>query len=392
MPQLPDNGTPFVFHDGTLEHFATDDRYAFDGTGYVLLDNGGILARNTPTNMSDSWEMEIDSNNSIQGTCPEETIPQIDRCIVSMTDSSVTSRDYVIVTDKAQPVVAMLAGSDPAVRQNSAECSWVQLSNRHQDGFTGLSISTASGCPNRQSFEAPGAFWTPDHLFSVVQGRELGFSWESVGPHPVQCKKPSTTNPLGIPESQDSCEVSHSPARAGALPTEDLSGQHWPQGSTQMQHTSQPLFTNPTMNVAAYEDLLLYNRFGLDLARTSSPENTELIYHESPSSAENNVLGMNTIIPTHGSTQCHRLRGNEDMRPIATKPFKTRSSPTQRPKRISRVTTNDVQKKKSTRTLPEGGLENYRKTRSKGACVDCKCMKKQVSRPQKSPGSELHPN
>jgi hypothetical protein len=436
MPQLPDDGAPSILHDGTLENFATDGRYAFGSTGYVLLDNGGILAStfdvsppgssdteslhkgasyashgnestpsrmaasNAPTNMSDSWEMDIDSNNSIQGTSSEETIPQIDR---SMTDSSVTSRDYVIVTDRAQPAAAMsqlddttMAGSDPAIRQNSAECSWVQLSNPHQDGFTGLSSSTASGCPNRQSFEAPGAFWTPDHLFSVVQGRELGFPWESIGPHPVQCKKPSTTDPLSIPESQDSREVCDWPARAGALPTEDFSGQHWPQGNTQMQqHTSQPLFTNPqtsTMNVAAYEDLPLPSRFGFGLARTSSPENTEPIYHESSSSAEINVLGMNTIIPTHGSTQCHRLRGDGDMRPIATKPFKARSSPTQRSNRTSSVTTNGVQKKKSTRTLPESGKENYREARSNGVCLGCKYNKKLVSQPPKPPGRELHPN
>ena len=440
MPQLSDDGTPPVFHDGTLEHFAADGRYALDGTGYVLLDNGGILAStfdvnppgsfdtkslhegasyashgnestlsrmeasNAPTNMSDSWEMEIDSNNSIQGSCSEETIPQIDRFIVSMTDCSVTSGDYVIVTDRAQPVVAMsqlgdttVAESDPAIRQNSAECSWGQLSDSHQYDFAGLSSSTAFGCPNRQSFEAPGAFWTPDHLFSAFQDRELGLPWESIGPHPVQCKKSSTTDPLGIPESQDGHEVSHSPARAGAWLAEDFSWQHWPQGSTQIQqHTSQPLFTNPqtsTMNVAAYGDLPLPNGFGLGLARTSSPENTELVYHESSSPAEINVLGMNTSIPTHGSTQCHHVRGNEDMKPIATKPFKSRSSPTQRSNRTSSVTTNGVQKRKSTRKpLTKDGKENFRQAKSKGTCVGCKCIKKVVSRPPKSPGSELHPN
>jgi len=440
MPQPPDDGTPSEFHDGTLGQLATDGRYAFNGTSYVLLDSDGMLAStfdvrppgssdteslhegasyashgnestpsrmaasNAPTNMSDSWEMEIDSNNSIQGSCSEETIPQIDRFSVSMTDSSVTSGDYVIVTDRAQPVVALsqlgdttVADSDPAIRQNSAECSWGQLSDGDQYEFTGLSSSTASGCPNRQSSEAPGGFWTPDHLFSAFQDRELGSPWESIGPHSVQSKKPSTTNPLGIPEPQDSHEVSHSPARAGAWRAEDFSWQHWPQGSTRIQqHTSQPLFTNPqtsTMNIAAYEDHPLHNRFGLGLARTSSPENTELVYHESSSPAEINVLGMNTSIPTHGSTQCHHVRGNEDMKPIATKPVKSRSSPTQRSNRTSSVTTNGVQKKKSTRKpLTKDGKENFHQAKLNGACVGCRCIKKRVSRPPKSPGSELHPN
>jgi hypothetical protein len=147
------------------------------------------------------------------------------------------------------------------------------------------------------------------------------------------------------------------------------------------------------MNVAAYGDLPLPNQFGLGLARTSSPENTELVYHESSSPAEINVLGMNTSIPTHGSTQCHHFRGNEDMKPIATKPFKSRSSPTQRSNRTSSVTTKGVQKKKSTRKrLTEDGKENFRQAKSKGACVDCKHMKRAVSRPPKSLGSKLHPN
>lgn len=430
-----------IFDAVNFEDF--DDFYALDGMEWTTLDSSGSMvvdlrdgtqeyhgdtegrvigpqhdsigsiqtyprseAGLVPNNISDSWEMAMDSpiNHEDEPINRFQAAPFSEASRQDITDGrigpasslSVSSREDVVNFDRVHPdsvtIGIGLAQNDysimptsySAIPQHSIWYSHGTISNPSHDQRVGPSSFTGFGHQNSQPFDGPGAVRTHAYGLSEVQGPELDSSWHPIDFHPDQYMEASSSDFIHIPEPRYNNRTAHWINPTGPYSHETVTGQNqWTQSLHTQQFTSPPLFTNSQLsdvNVAAYEDFPMSARIGVDLARTNSPEDMAMMYQGGFSSAQRNVPSINSHVTTHDIIQNRLHQGDVDMRSTPLEPSTSRSSSGQQSNGRHSVTKRRVPEKGPTRMQTKRQKEAAYKVRSEGgACEHSRLIKKVVS-------------
>jgi hypothetical protein len=195
-----------------------------------------------------------------------------------------------------------------------------------------------------------------------------------------------------ITEQQYNHYTPHWPALAQILPYSETETQRGFVGSIPIPpYPPQPLLIDRDVSALEYttgDDFPLPDRFGNDILRTNSPEPIDTNFNEGSSSGRVNMVDPGFCAPSNDARRLHCHDGKVATRSTGTDSTGSgsigsgSSSASNFPstQQFSGKLTYQTSTRTKTGALTVAGLEDYRYTRRKGACVSCNRNKKHVRR------------
>jgi hypothetical protein len=237
-----------------------------------------------------------------------------------------------------------------------------RLSTLTYDRSTRFSSSEAEESSKLQSYQAPPVPPNHPHTFPTVGdcGFSLFMNHAGLFSHSLY----DSTGVLDqIPEQQYNHSTPHWPALAQILPYSETETQRGCVGSIPIPpNPPQPLLTDGDVLALEYttdDEFPLPDRFGNDILRTNSPEPIDTNFNEGSGSGKVATRSTGSGSTSSGSSSASNFPSTQQ---------------------FSGKLTCQKNARTKTRALTVAGLEDYRYTRRKGACVSCNRNKKHVSR------------
>jgi hypothetical protein len=275
-----------------------------------------------------------------------------------------------------------------------------RLSTPRYDRSTRVSSSAAEESSKLQSYQAPRVPQNHSHTFPAVCDCSFSLFMDPVGLF-SRSLYDSTGVLDQIPEQQYNHYTPHWPALAQIIPYSETETQRGCVGSIPIPpNPPQPLLTDgdvSALEYTTYDDFPLPDQFGNDILRTNSPEPIDTSFNEGSGSGRVNMVDPDFCAPSNEARRLHCHDGKVATRSTGTgstgsgstgsgstdsgSTGSDSSSASNFPstQQFSGKLTYQKTARTKTRTLTVAGLEDYRYTRRKGACVSCNRNKKHVS-------------